>query len=281
MEVVTATLAGDAVHVDARGREDPLPSPGSARVRVLAEERAGQLDPAGAVPEVAFVLPAHPLEVPKQVCLHRGRQHGGAILMPLAVADGELVRCEVHVLHPQATAFQQPQPGAIQQDRHEPRDAIEALEDGADLLARHDDGEPLRALRAYEVVEPGQLDAEHVAVQEQQGTQGLVLRGRRNLVADRERRQEFGDLGRAHLRRMAFAVEEDVPFGPVHIRLLGTTAEMASPHGVMNSVEEAGRGRWTRAGLSGDRAVGRRCRIRAQRGCPANHVKSSVEPGPR
>ena len=57
VEMVTATLAGDAVHVDARGREDPLPSPGSARVRVLAEERAGQLDPAGAVPEVVFVLP--------------------------------------------------------------------------------------------------------------------------------------------------------------------------------------------------------------------------------
>src|SRR5262249_50718241 len=61
VEVVPTTLAGDAVHVDARGREDPLPSPGSARVRVLAEERAGQLDPARAVPEVAFVLPAHAL----------------------------------------------------------------------------------------------------------------------------------------------------------------------------------------------------------------------------
>src|SRR5215470_20073496 len=97
VEVVPATLAGDAVHVNARGREDPLPSPGSAGVRVLAEERAGQLDPAGAVPEVVVVLPAPPLEVGEQVGLHRGRQHGGAIRVPLAVADGELVRREVHV----------------------------------------------------------------------------------------------------------------------------------------------------------------------------------------
>ena len=46
VEVVTATLAGDAVHVDARGREDPLPSPGSPGVRVLAQERPGQVDSA-------------------------------------------------------------------------------------------------------------------------------------------------------------------------------------------------------------------------------------------
>jgi hypothetical protein len=141
VEVVTATLAGDAVHVEARGREEPLPSQGSARVRVLAEERAGQLDPAGAVPEVAVVLPAPPLEVGEQVGLYRGRQHGGAIFMPLAVADGELVRREIDVLHAQATALEQPQSGAVQQDRHEPRHAVEALEDGADLLARQDHGQ--------------------------------------------------------------------------------------------------------------------------------------------
>ena len=110
---------------------------------------AGQLDPARAVPEVAVVLPAHALEVGVQVCLHRGRQHRRAVLVPLAVADGELVRREVHILHTQATAFQQPQPCAIQQDRHEPRDARKVLEDGADLLARQDHGQmqgPLGAL---------------------------------------------------------------------------------------------------------------------------------------
>jgi hypothetical protein len=69
------------------------------RVRVLAEERAGQLDPAGTVPEVAFVLPADVLEMGEEVYLHRGRQHRGAVLVPLAVADGELIRREVDILH--------------------------------------------------------------------------------------------------------------------------------------------------------------------------------------
>jgi len=100
-----------------------------------------------------------------------------------------------------------------------------------------------RALRAYQVVEPGQLDAEHVAVQE------------------------------------TLAVKEDVPLGPVHIRFLGPTAEMASPDGVAKPIEEAWRGGRGRAGLPRDRAVGRRGRIRDQHWDAAKHV-GSVEPGP-
>src|SRR5690349_7457216 len=40
-KVVAAPLAGHAVHVEACGREDPLPSPGLAGVPVLARERPG------------------------------------------------------------------------------------------------------------------------------------------------------------------------------------------------------------------------------------------------
>ena len=162
------------------------PSPGSARIGVLAEERAGQLDPAGAMPDVGFVLAAHPLEVGEQVCPHRGRQHGGAILVPLAVADGELARREVNMLHAQATAFQQPQPRAIEQDRHQPWDAIEALEDGADFLAGQHHGQMHGPLGPDDVVEPGQLEAEHLAVEKEQGAQGLVLGGSRDLPLNGE-----------------------------------------------------------------------------------------------
>jgi len=43
-------------------------------------------------------------------------------------------------------------------------DAVQVPEDAADLLARHDDREPLGALRADQVVKPGQLDPENVAI---------------------------------------------------------------------------------------------------------------------
>jgi hypothetical protein len=107
VKVVATPLTGQAIQVEACRREDPLPSPTSAGVRVFAQERAGQLDPASTMPEVAVVLPAHALEVGRQVGLHRGRQHGRAILVSLAIADGDLVQREVNVLHAQAAAFQQ------------------------------------------------------------------------------------------------------------------------------------------------------------------------------
>lgn len=56
VEVVAAPLAGHGLYVETRGGEDPLPAPFAPGVRVLAQERAGQFDPAGAVAEVGLVL---------------------------------------------------------------------------------------------------------------------------------------------------------------------------------------------------------------------------------
>ena len=193
----------------------------------LRSERAGQLDPAGAVAEVGLVLLARAVEVRGQRGLDRGRQHRHPILVALAVADDDLVRREVDVLHAQATAFQQAQPRAVQQERHEPWHAVEPLEDGADLVPRQHDGQMQGPLGADDVVEPRKLDAEHLAVEKEQGAQGLVLGGGRDLVVNGERGQEGGDLGCAHLGRVALAVEEDVPPDPVDVRLLGAAAVVA------------------------------------------------------
>src|SRR4030095_396575 len=48
--VMATPLTGAAVHVEACRREDPLPSPGSAGVRILAQERVGQRAPASTMP---------------------------------------------------------------------------------------------------------------------------------------------------------------------------------------------------------------------------------------
>ena len=52
VEMVAAALAGEAVHVESRGGEDPLPRLFAPRVRVLPQEGSGQLDPAGSATEV-------------------------------------------------------------------------------------------------------------------------------------------------------------------------------------------------------------------------------------
>ena len=74
-------------------------------------------------------------------------------------------------------------------------DAVEPLKDGANLVTRQDDGQMLGPLGADDVVEPRELDAEHLAIEEEQGAQRLVLGGGRDFVVNRERGQEGGDLG--------------------------------------------------------------------------------------
>src|SRR5437867_8998478 len=91
VEMVAAALAREAIHIYAGGREDPLPPQSRPAFGYSASQRAGELDPAGALPEVGLVLRAHALDVGDQRGLDRGRQHCHSILAPLAVADDDLV----------------------------------------------------------------------------------------------------------------------------------------------------------------------------------------------
>src|SRR5438128_10706168 len=104
-----------------------------------------------------------------------------------------------------------------------------------------DDWEPLAALGADHVVQPGHLDLQDLPVEKQQGAQRLVLRGGRNVVLHGQRAEELRDLDRSHLRRVALSVKYDVPANPRHVRLLGASAAMASAQGFAHPVAEPGR----------------------------------------
>jgi hypothetical protein len=89
------------------------------------------------------------------------------------------------------------------------------------LVAGEDDRQALRALRAHDAIEPGQVGLQHVPVQEQEGAQGLVLGRGGHPAVDRQRGEEAGDLRSPHLRGMALGVEEeDVALDPRDIGLL-------------------------------------------------------------
>jgi len=96
----------------------------------------------------------------------------------------------------------------------------------------------------HDAVEPGDLLAEHLAVQEQQRAQRLVLRGGRHLSPDGERRQELRHLSRSHLGGMALAVKQNVPADPREVRFFRATAVVACAYGVAHTVEES-RPLWT------------------------------------
>ena len=103
--MVTPSLTGRAVHVDARGGKDPLPHPLSAGVLVLPGQRGRQFHPTGAGDHVPRVLLTNAAEVPREVRLDDGRQHGRSVLVALAAPDDDLVGPEVDILDPEATAL--------------------------------------------------------------------------------------------------------------------------------------------------------------------------------
>src|SRR5437867_1534731 len=194
-----------------------------------------ELYPDGAVPEVSLVLPLAHLDMPHEIGFHDG---GHRHAVALAGAHDDLIGGEVHVLHPETGTLEQTQPCALEQDGHEPRRALELSDDGTNLLASQDDGEPFAALGADHVVKPGHLDLEDLTVEKQQGAQCLVLRRGRDVVLLGQGAEELRDLDRSHLRRVALAVKHDVPANLGHVRLLRASAAMASAQSVANAVEQ-------------------------------------------
>ena len=78
------------------------------------------------------------------------------------------------------------------------------------------------------VPETGELAAEHVAIEEDEATEGLVLGAGADVARAREVREVGRDLGRAERFRVALAVEADVTPDPAEVRLLGPEAVVPS-----------------------------------------------------
>ncbi len=196
----------------------------------------------------------------REFVLHHAWYHRHAVLPALAVADRDLARREVDVPDSQAAAFQQSKARPVEQECHQARHTIQPPEDHADFVARENDGQVLRAFGTDQVVKPWQLYAEDLAIEEEQRVEGLILRGGSYSVTNGERRQEGRDFRRAHLGRMALAMEEDVALDPVDVRLFGPTAVVACTNRVTDPVEELRLWRLRRPGFAkegrGRRALG-------------------------
>ena len=203
-------------------REHPMPGPGLRRTRILARQRMRQLHAGHAVRPVALPQQARVAELRPQIGCQRLRQHQGAILVALAFAHDECEPIEVHVLHAQPQGPADPHAGAVQQSRQQAVFALHPRQHGVDFLDRQHHRQALRSPGALQVVEPGQLDLEHGAVQEEQGGKRLVMRGRGDPPAVGEHRQIRLDLRRSHLARMPAAVKADEVAHPVDVGVLGS-----------------------------------------------------------
>lgn len=73
-----------------------------------------------------------------------------------------------------------------------------------------------------DLLKPGQIRAQHLAVEEQQGRQCLTMRGDRNLALVRQPGQKCLDFAAAQGCRVTHTVETDEGTNPVDISLFGS-----------------------------------------------------------
>jgi hypothetical protein len=170
------------------------------------------------------------------------------IPVALASADEELAAIEVDVLHTQGEGLAEAEAAAVEKLGDEAEGRIETVEESNDLAPAEHGGEVLGALGALEAVEVGHGEVEDPAVQEEEGAEGLVLRGRGGAPLDGEMIEESGDLGSAEGAGMVAAAEGDEGADPVEVGLLGAGRIVEAAEGRADGFDEGHTNLSTRAG---------------------------------
>ena len=116
--------------------------------------------------------------------------------------------------------------------------SFQMVEYAHDLFHRQDHGKLDRPLGPLDVVEPGQVHAEDLPIQEKQRRLRLILCGRGDFPVDRKVREKRLDFRRAELRRMPLVVEENEAFNPVDVGLFRADAVVLAPDDFVDAVEE-------------------------------------------
>jgi len=166
------------------------------------------------------------------------REERDPVFASFAGSDDHLASVEIDVLDAQVRAFEKPQASTVEKRCHEPRRALEPGEERSDFTNVHHYGERLRTFRSNQIVEWTRIRVQDVAIEEDQGGEGLVLSRSADVSVGGERGEESGNLRRTHSVRMAFVVEEDESRDPRPIGLFGSWAEMTKSDRARNPVAE-------------------------------------------
>ncbi|QIG07596.1 IS6 family transposase (plasmid) [Proteus sp. ZN5] len=99
--------------------------------------------------------------------------------------------------------------------------AFQKTEDANHFIRGQHHRQAPRRPRSSDLLKPGQIRAQHLAVEEQQGRQCLTMRGDRNLALVRQPGQKCLDFAAAQGCRVTHTVETDEGTNPVDISLFG------------------------------------------------------------
>lgn len=193
-----------------------MPEPVAVGIGIFAFQSIGQITRAVASGQVLFMQAFDPL----QVFLERGdeaiREHGDPIFFPFAIADSDRLVCNVNVFHPQPDAFHQAQAGTVEQLGHQAVGAGHLGDDPAHLFPGEDGGQAFGLLGA-QGVNGSQVLVKHLAVEEEEGAERLILGGGGDVLRHRQVGQEGLDFRSAHLGGMALVLEEDIAPDPIDV----------------------------------------------------------------
>jgi hypothetical protein len=157
-------------------------------------------------------------------------QHGDAVFFPFAVADEDGPLGKVNVLDAQAQALHEAQASAVEQPGHQLVSARQVAQDAVNLVFSQDGGQAFGLFGASGVDGAVEVLVEHVAVEKEQGAEGLLLDGQVG--------EKGFDFGEAHVSGVAFVVKEDVAFDPVHVGLFGADGIVLEAQNVADLIEQ-------------------------------------------
>ena len=228
VHVVALLAPANGIDGEIGCRKDILPGELASCVRVFAFQSIREIDAPAAQTEIHLVLGFDLPEVEAQGLEQDVREHGEAVVLALPIADNDLVVGEVEILDAQAHDFHETEAAAIHDLGHNFEYPIQVSNDLFRLLAGENSGDALGPGWAdgYEssVV---QLNLQNIAVEKEDGADGLVLGGGGDSFLIDEVGDEGVDLVHAHLAGMALIMVEDVLAYPADVGLFGTEGVVA------------------------------------------------------
>ena len=146
----------------------------------------------------------------------------------------------------ESDGFHQAQAAAIQEFGDELGGARHSIENPAHFFPGQDGGQPLWPFGADGVDAPFQILFKDLAVQEQGGVEGLVLRGGGDLLIHGQVGQKGLDpstssghrFRSAHVLGVSFVVVENVAFDPADVSFFGADRVVLEPDRVVDSIKE-------------------------------------------
>ena len=148
---------------------------------------------------------------------HNRGQHHPAILAAFALADDNLATVEINVLDAQAQSLHKPQAGPVNQTAKYRHRSFQRGQEPGHLGFGQDHRHPLPRLGPLHVVQPRQVGLQHLAVEEQDRREGLLVCRGRDPALRREPGKESRYFRRAHVTWMAHAIKADETTNPLDI----------------------------------------------------------------